>query len=61
VEFYLASAEMAFREQGRVVMQLPLCKRQDVVPIARDYIMREETRLRTIEGGHPVTLRLAGE
>ena len=61
VGFYLASAEMAFREQGMMVMELQHCKRQGVVPITRDYIMREEARLRVIESGRPVTLRLAGE
>ncbi len=33
---------MAFREQAMMVMQIQLTKRQDVVPITRDYIPREE-------------------
>ena len=37
-EFYLAAAEMAFREQAMMVMQIQLTKRQDVVPNTRDYI-----------------------
>ncbi len=41
-EFYLASSEMAFREQNLMVFQIQLTKRQDVVPMTRDYIMREE-------------------
>src|SRR6185436_10542139 len=42
-EFYLAASEMAFREaQAMMVMQFQLAKRQNVVPITRDYIMREE-------------------
>ncbi len=45
-EFYLAASEMAFREQAMMVMQIQLTKRQDVVPITRDYITREEARLR---------------
>ncbi|AMN42932.1 SAM-dependent methyltransferase [Rhodoplanes sp. Z2-YC6860] len=60
-EFYLAASEMAFREQGMMVMQYQLTKRQNVVPITRDYIMREEARLRSLEGGQRPPLRLAGE
>jgi len=60
-EFYLAASEMAFREQALMVMQIQLAKRQDVVPITRDYISREEARLRAIEGGQRLPLRLAGE
>src|ERR1044071_7587043 len=48
-EFYLACSEMAFREQNLMVMQYQLTKRQGVVPITRDYIAREEARLRGLE------------
>jgi cyclopropane-fatty-acyl-phospholipid synthase len=60
-EFYLAAAEMSFREQAMMVFQLQLTKRQGVVPTTRDYIMQEEARLRAREGGHRPSLRLAGE
>jgi cyclopropane-fatty-acyl-phospholipid synthase len=60
-EFYLAASEMAFREQAMMVMQIQLAKRQDVVPMTRDYIVREETRLRAIERRQQPPLRLAGE
>jgi cyclopropane-fatty-acyl-phospholipid synthase len=60
-EFYLASSEMTFREQGMMVFQIQLTKRQDVVPITRDYLGREEARLRGLEGGSRPPLRLAGE
>jgi cyclopropane-fatty-acyl-phospholipid synthase len=60
-EFYLAASEMAFREQAMMVMQIQLTKRQDVVPITRDYIAREEARLRALERGQRPPLRLAGE
>jgi cyclopropane-fatty-acyl-phospholipid synthase len=60
-EFYLAASEMTFREQAMMVFQLQLTKRQDVVPTTRDYIAREETRLRALEGGSRPPLRLAGE
>ena len=45
-EFYLAASEMSFREQAMMVFQIQLTKRQDVVPMTRDYIAREEARLR---------------
>ena len=60
-EFYLAAAETAFREQAMMVFQLQLTKRDDVVPMTRDYIRREEARLRALEGGGRPPLRLAGE
>jgi len=60
-EFYLAASEMAFRAHAMMVMQIQLTKRQGIVPITRDYIAREEARLRGIEGGHRAPLRLAGE
>jgi cyclopropane-fatty-acyl-phospholipid synthase len=61
-EFYLAASEMAFRAPAAMmVMQIQLTKRQDVLPITRDYIAREEARLRAIESGSRPPLRLAGE
>ena len=60
-EFYLAASEMSFREQDMMVMQFQITKRQDVVPLTRDYITHEETRLRTLESGQRLPLRLAGE
>ncbi|MFL5064992.1 MAG: class I SAM-dependent methyltransferase [Xanthobacteraceae bacterium] len=60
-EFYLASSEMSFRHSGLMVFQLQLTKREGVVPITRDYIAREEARLRAVEGGRRPPLRLAGE
>jgi cyclopropane-fatty-acyl-phospholipid synthase len=60
-EFYLASSEMSFREQNLMVFQIQLTKRQGIVPMTRDYIGREERRLRDAEGAHHPPLRLAGE
>jgi cyclopropane-fatty-acyl-phospholipid synthase len=60
-EFYLAAAEMAFRERAMMVFQMQLTKRQGIVPLTRDYIMREEARLRAVEGHTRPPLRLAGE
>jgi len=60
-EFYLAASEMSFRFGNMMVFQLQLTKRQGVVPMTRDYIVREEARLRAVEGGQRPPLRLAGE
>jgi cyclopropane-fatty-acyl-phospholipid synthase len=60
-EFYLAASEMSFRHAGMMVFQLQLAKREGVVPVTRDYIGREEARLRALEGGARPPLRLAGE
>jgi cyclopropane-fatty-acyl-phospholipid synthase len=60
-EFYLASSEMAFREQAMMVMQIQITKRQDVVPITRDYIAQDEARLRRLESERHPPIRLAGE
>jgi cyclopropane-fatty-acyl-phospholipid synthase len=58
-ELYLASSEMAFREEGMMVFQIQMTKRQDVVPITRDYIFRNEARLRGVEESRHPHLRLA--
>jgi cyclopropane-fatty-acyl-phospholipid synthase len=60
-EFYLAAAEMAFREQAMMVFQIQLTKRQDVAPMTRDYIAQETARLRALERGQRPSPRLAGE
>ena len=60
-EFYLACSEMAFREGDMVVFQIQIAKRKGLTPATRDYIAREEARLRGIEAGYSTPLRLAGE
>jgi cyclopropane-fatty-acyl-phospholipid synthase len=45
-EFYLAGAEMAFRYDGQVVFQIQLAKRQDAVPLTRDYMVDDERTMR---------------
>jgi cyclopropane-fatty-acyl-phospholipid synthase len=60
-EFYLACSEMAFRGGDMVVFQIQLAKRKGVTPATRDYIAREEARLRAREPGYAAPLRLAGE
>jgi cyclopropane-fatty-acyl-phospholipid synthase len=41
-EFYLVGSEMAFRSMGHMVFQMQLAKRQDAVPLTRDYITEWE-------------------
>lgn len=60
-DFYLAASEMAFRHQGMMVFQIQLAKRQEAVPLTRDYIVQEEQRLRARERQATTPLRLAGE
>ena len=60
-ELYLASSEMAFREENMMVFQIQMTKRQGVVPFTRDYIAHNEARLRTAERDHQPPLRLVAE
>jgi cyclopropane-fatty-acyl-phospholipid synthase len=41
-EFYLTGCEVAFRHMNQMVFQLQLAKRQDAVPLTRDYISQFE-------------------
>jgi cyclopropane-fatty-acyl-phospholipid synthase len=58
-EFYLASAEMSFRKQNMMNFQIQITKRQGIVPMTRDYISREESRLRAAEPGQRPRLQIA--
>ena len=60
-EFYLASSEMSFRKQGLMNFQIQLAKRQGVVPMTREYIVSEETRLRGVERSKRPRLQIASE
>jgi cyclopropane-fatty-acyl-phospholipid synthase len=60
-EFYLACSEMAFRMGEMVVFQIQMTKRKGLIPTRRDYIAREEARLRAAEAAYAPPLRLAGE
>jgi cyclopropane-fatty-acyl-phospholipid synthase len=44
-EFYLAGAEMAFREQHQMVFQIQLSPSIDAVPLTRDYMVEDERRM----------------
>jgi cyclopropane-fatty-acyl-phospholipid synthase len=41
-EFYLAGSEIAFRHMNQMVFQIQLARRQDAVPLTRDYIVDTE-------------------
>jgi cyclopropane-fatty-acyl-phospholipid synthase len=45
-EFYLAGSEASFRHSDLVVFQVQITRRNDVLPITRDYIARKEARLK---------------
>ena len=48
-EFYLAMSQAAFECQDVVVFQLQIARRQDAVPLTRDYITKREQSLRQAE------------
>jgi cyclopropane-fatty-acyl-phospholipid synthase len=60
-EFYLACSEMAFRHQHLMVFQMQIARRQEAVPLTRDYIGDAEARLRAAERRARPKMRLAGE
>lgn len=51
-EFYLAGSEMAFRWLGLVIFQIQLAKRQETVPLLRDYMVDIERDLARNERDH---------
>lgn len=48
-EFYLAASECGFRYCGLMVFQIQLARRQDAVPLTRDYVGAREKELRKKE------------
>jgi cyclopropane-fatty-acyl-phospholipid synthase len=48
-EFYLAGSETSFRVDGHMVFQIQIARRQDAVPLTRDYIPEREAELRLRE------------
>jgi cyclopropane-fatty-acyl-phospholipid synthase len=48
-EFYLAGSETSFRVDGHMVFQIQIARRQDAVPLTRDYIPEREAELRRRE------------
>jgi cyclopropane-fatty-acyl-phospholipid synthase len=60
-ECYLAMAEASFRFEDVVVFQLQLARRNDVVPLTRDYVAAREAALRVAERAPVVITAQAGE
>ena len=46
-EFYLAGCEVAFRYMNQMVFQIQIARRQDAVPMTRDYMLEVERNLDT--------------
>jgi cyclopropane-fatty-acyl-phospholipid synthase len=59
-EFYLAGSETSFRVDGHMVFQIQMAKRQEDVPLTRDYISQREAELRSREAERP-PMRQAAE
>ena len=59
-EFYLAGAETSFRVDAHMVMQIQIAKRQETVPLTRDYIPEREAELRRREAARSL-IRHAAE
>ena len=59
-EFYLAASECAFRHCGLMVFQIQLAKRQDAVPLTRDYIAAREAALEARDTP-PASVSIAAE
>ncbi|MEI5677460.1 MULTISPECIES: cyclopropane-fatty-acyl-phospholipid synthase family protein [unclassified Mesorhizobium] len=51
-EFYLAGSEAAFRWQDLMVFQIQLTRRNDIVPLTRDYIGKCEKAIAMHEAAH---------
>lgn len=49
-EFYLAASEISFRYLKCAVFQIQLSKRQEAVPLTRDYVAKAERRLAAAVG-----------
>jgi cyclopropane-fatty-acyl-phospholipid synthase len=49
-EFYLAASELAFRRMGHMVFQIQLARRQEAVPLTRDYIGEAERAIAARHG-----------
>nr|WP_306268717.1 cyclopropane-fatty-acyl-phospholipid synthase family protein [Pararhizobium sp. IMCC3301] len=47
--FYLIASEMAFRHNGHVVFQIQIAKKQDAVPLTRDYLASGKSRRRVVD------------
>jgi cyclopropane-fatty-acyl-phospholipid synthase len=60
-EFYLAACECGFRHCGMMVFQIQLAKRQEAVPLTRNYIGAREAELAARDGQHSRPRMMAAE
>lgn len=60
-EFYLAGAEASFRWQDLIVFQIQLTRRNDIVPLTRDYIGMAEKALAIHETAHRTASKAAAK
>ncbi|TIU04818.1 MAG: SAM-dependent methyltransferase, partial [Mesorhizobium sp.] len=51
-EFYLAASEAAFRWQDLVIFQIQIAKKNDTLPMTRDYMAKCEKALDMRDMGH---------
>jgi cyclopropane-fatty-acyl-phospholipid synthase len=58
-EFYLSASEAAFRWQDMVIFQLQITKRNDVLPLTRNYIDKAEKSLAMYEMAHGIVAQSA--
>ena len=50
-EFYLAGCEISFRYMNQMVFQIQIARRQDAVPLTRDYMVDDERQRETVTPG----------
>jgi cyclopropane-fatty-acyl-phospholipid synthase len=55
-EYYLQCCEAGFRWSGLTVFQVQIARAIDAVPVTRDYMIREEARLREVDAGEPLAM-----
>jgi cyclopropane-fatty-acyl-phospholipid synthase len=60
-ECYLAMADASFRFEDVVVFQLQLARRNEVIPLTRDYVARRKAALRAAERAPAAITAQAGE
>ncbi len=60
-EFYLSASETSFRYEGMIVFQMQLAKKQQSLPMTRDYIYEWERERRQQDARVTTSQRLAGE
>ena len=60
-EFYLSMSESAFRYQDIAIFQVQLSRRQEAVPLTRDYMHKREDALRHLEAAQSMAApKMAG-